>query len=170
MSSNDDKTGKFKAQRCDKFTIVLNDSQNGLILRNSDYIFRCFMVGQFDLKYVAVIKHDRDEDEYHNAKTTHYHVVLCLNSRYRVGTILEKIKDSIIGINENQIQIDKCSSVSAQSRYLIHLDDRDKYQYDESDVVTNNREQLNYYLKEVVAINDINDLIEICAQYPSLNQ
>lgn len=166
--SNNDNTLKFKSQRCDKFAIVLNDTQNGLILRNTDYVYRCIMCGAFDLKYLAVIKHDRDEDEYHNAKTLHYHVVLALNSRYRIGTIIDKLMDSIKGLNENQISIDKCSSLSAQSRYLIHLDDRDKYQYDDNDIVTNSRDTLDYFLKEIVSINDMNDLIAVVTRYPCL--
>ena len=140
---------KFKAQRSNAFTIVLNDDFDGLILKDVRYVYHRFMVASLPIVFIACILHDRDTDEYNHLKTKHYHVVITLSSSIRVGTIINSILEIFNGLRENMISIDKCSSVSAQTRYLIHLDDYDKYQYNESDIVTNNYSQVNYYLKEI---------------------
>lgn len=163
--SKEDALKKFKAQRCDKFSIVLNDTNDGVVLRNTDYIYRCLMLGELPLIFLAIIKHDMDKDDYGNFKTYHYHIVLVCSGSYRIGTMINRLMECIKGLNENQISIEKCNSVSAQTRYLIHLDDFDKYRYDDADIITNNRDQLDYYLKEVHSINDVNDLIALCQVY-----
>lgn len=161
---------KFLSQRSSAFTIVLNDDFDGLILRDVHYVYRSLMVAELPLVFIACIKHEKDLSDDGHLKTPHYHIVLVFSGSYRVGTILKKIMDVFNGLNENQISIDKCSSVSAQTRYLIHLDDFDKYQYDSVDIETNNRGQVEYYLKEVHKIVDVNDLITVVREYRNLTE
>lgn len=161
---------KFLSQRSSAFTIVLNDDFDGLILRDVHYVYRSLMVAELPLVFIACIKHEKDLSDDGHKKIPHYHIVLVFSGSYRVGTILKKIMDVFNGLNENQISIDKCSSVSAQTRYLIHLDDFDKYQYDSVDIETNNRGQVEYYLKEVHKIVDVNDLITVVREYRNLTE
>ena len=167
---SDNLVEKFKAQRSNAFTIVLNDDFDGLILKDVRNVYHRFMVASLPLVFIACILHDRDTDEYNHVKIRHYHVVLTLSSSIRIGTLINYLLDIFNGLRENMISIDKCSSVSAQTRYLIHLDDCDKFQYDESDIVTNNKSQVEYYLKEITRINDVNDLIAIVEQYRNLRE
>ena len=159
---------RFKAQRGTAFTIVLNDTNDGVILHDTIHIYRSLMCASLPIVFLACIKHDMDVDEYDHVKTPHYHVVITFNGSYRIGTVINTLIEVFRGLNENQITIEKCSSISAQTRYLIHLDDYDKYQYDDKDILTNNRGQVDYYLKEIVKINDVNDLIAIVREYRNL--
>ena len=167
---SDNLVQKFKAQRSNAFTIVLNDDFDGLILKDVRNVFHRIMVASLPIVFVACILHDRDTDEYNHVKINHYHIVLTLSSSIRIGTIINSLLDIFNGLRENMISIDKCTSVSAQTRYLIHLDDYDKFQYDESDIVTNNSSQVRYYLKEITKINDVNDLIAVVEQYKNLRE
>ena len=169
MSSNEELIARFKAQRSCAFSIVLNDSNDGIVLKSTNYIYKSLCCASLPLVFLAVIKHDKDyNEEIKQMKTLHYHVVLVLSSSARVGTIINTLIDVFRGLNENQISIEKCSSVSSQVRYLIHLDDYDKFQYNENDILTNNREQVDYYLKEIKKINDVNDIIAIVREYKNL--
>ena len=150
-------------QRSDKFTIVLNDSENlnQWLFRNAHYIVNKIITSyDVGVSYVACIMHDKDIDEETNhRKTRHYHVVLELDSICRVGTCLKWLSN-LFHCNENQITIDKCTSLAMQSRYLLHMDDFDKYQYDKFDVATNNQARFNDYLL-LVKIRDLKDLISL---------
>ena len=132
---------KFNS-RSDKFCIVLNDSGADVFKSSTNIKTKIMCCDFLSVIYVAVIRHDKDFDEETNhTKTTHYHVVIQLDRIYRVGSMIKLIVE-IFKCNENQITIDKCSSIVMQSRYLIHLDDFDKYQYDLFDV-ENYRNRLN---------------------------
>lgn len=151
-------------QRTNKFTIVLNDNELD-VFKNCKHIVQKFIYSeQLDVNYIACIKHDRDIDNVeHHVKTVHYHVVLELNKVCRVGTLLNWISLNFYA-NENQITIDKCSSLPMQTRYLLHLDEIDKIRYHESEVVTNNLDYFNSCI-ELVIIRDIKDLIARVKEY-----
>nr|CRY97212.1 hypothetical protein [uncultured prokaryote] len=79
--------------------------------------------------------HDKDvnpgTDE---TKKPHYHVMLCFGSvktQKQAQAIFDKL--SIKGV-----QCKPVSSVSGQARYLIHMDNPEKYQYNADDVVSLN--------------------------------
>ena len=151
-------------QRSDKFTVVLNDT-GADVLRNARYIVDKLITDiNVSVSYIACIKHDKDfDEETQQMKTVHYHLVIELDSICRVGTILKWLSNRLL-LNENQITIDKCNSLAMQSRYLIHLDDFDKYQYDKYDVRTNNEVLFQDYLL-LVKIRDLKDLISRVKEY-----
>lgn len=161
---------KFLNQRSNSFTIVLNDDYDGLVLKNVHHVYRSIMIAELPLIFIAAIKHDRDISDDGHLKTPHYHLVLVFSGVLRIGSVIKKLMDIFVGLNEKQISIDKCSSVSAQVRYLIHLDeiDENKVRYDSVDIETNNRGQVEYYLKEIHKIVDVNDLIAIVREYRNL--
>lgn len=151
-------------QRTNKFTIVLNDNEL-LVFKNCRHILSKFLESDLlDVNYIACIKHDRDFDEEMNhVKTLHYHVVLELNKICRLGTILNWISSNF-HCNDNQVTIDKCSSLPMQTRYLLHLDDFDKCRYYESDVVTNNKDYFDSCINLVI-VRDLHDLIARVKEY-----
>lgn len=153
------------SQRGSKFTLVLNDTGANVFGSAHDIVYK--LINQTDIVFifVACIKHDKDIDnETGNVKTEHYHLVVSLGANCRVGTFLNYIVDTF-HCNENQVTIEKCSSIEMQTRYLIHLDEIDKWRYDEADVVSNDTEQLHKYMTMVPVICDIDDLIKICTTH-----
>lgn len=164
IDSNDSKLiERFRNQRTDKFILVLNDNELNLF-KSAVHIVRKFNTEvSIGLIYIACIKHDRDIDELNQVKTVHYHVTMQLSKIVRIGTLLNTICE-LFHCNVNQVSIDKCNSLCMQSRYLLHLDDYDKIQYDESEIVTNDSAVLKRYLSLVI-VRDIHDLIGIVKHY-----
>lgn len=75
----------------------------------------------------AGIMHSSDVDDDGNLKKAHWHIVIYLpNARWRDALAKE------LGIMQNYLQVG--SSFRSMCRYLIHIDNPDKYQYDLSDV------------------------------------
>ena len=73
-------------------------------------------------------------------KKEHIHVNIYLNSQRNLETIAKELN-----IEENRIEVIK--DIRKMTRYLIHLDDKQKYQYDVRDIYTNIYERIQKYLK-----------------------
>lgn len=71
----------------------------------------------------AFIEHQPESNE----KKAHIHVILKLDNATKKETLARKL-----GIGENYI--DNIKSLRTMNRYLIHIDDEDKIQYDSSKV------------------------------------
>lgn len=152
-------------QRSETFCIVLNDS-GADVFHNSRYIRdKLKYCEELEVIFVAVIKHDRDlDDDTKQLKTLHYHVVLQLDKMCRIGTMINKLVD-LFSCNANQITIDKCNSLVMQVRYLIHLDDIDKYHYPLFDIETNDEEFVAKCFTYRKTIQSIDELITLVNQY-----
>ena len=155
-------------QRTDKFTIVLNDS-GADVFKNAHNIVRTLRCCEYlCIIFIACIKHDKDiDEETQHVKTPHYHLVVVVDRSYRLGTFLNLICD-LFKCNANQVSIDKCTSIEMQTRYLIHLDDFDKHQYDISEIETNDTDELNRCMTFIKKIKSTSDLISIVHQFKSL--
>ena len=155
---------RFENQRSNKFTLVLNDNEFNH-LKSAEYIYKMFVTNdELCIIYIAVICHDRDiDDETKQLKTRHYHIVIHFNSNYRIRTVMNILED-MFHINDNQISIDKCGSLEAQSRYLLHRDDVDKARYFDTEVYTNDKDLFNRFLNKVV-VGDTHDLINVVKNY-----
>lgn len=162
--NNEELKKRFENQRSNKFTIVLNDNELNL-LKSAKYIYDSLVTQEnWCIVYIAVIMHDRDVDEEtQHLKTKHYHLVILFNCNYRIRTVMNTLSD-IFKINDNQISIDKCTSLEAQSRYLLHLDDYEKAKYFETEVHTNDRDTFNRYINKVI-VRDFHDLISLVERY-----
>lgn len=115
----------FKFESCDDFEKVL--------VKFDDELSRQSM-------FYARIKHDCDLDNLGHHKTNHYHYVITCATRKRVSTMLYFIADSL-GYSTtdelNTISVVKCDSVPLSIQYLIHKNNKDKFQYDIANIVTN---------------------------------
>ena len=85
-----------------------------------------------DLKIEVLISplHDRDLNPTGEVKKEHYHVILMFPSVKSSEQALESFKE-FGGVGAERI-----ASIRGYARYLCHLDNPDKAQYDTSDVVT----------------------------------
>lgn len=75
--------------------------------------------------------HDKDLTDEGQIKKPHYHVILT----YKHPTTLNNVLNFIESLNQNK-RSEPIQDLQGYYRYLSHLDDPDKAQYPESDIVT----------------------------------
>lgn len=86
-------------------------------------------------KFHYFIKHDKDFDlETGEAKKEHFHVLMTFASPLQLGTVLNKF-NTIEKIKPNSLELIK--NIFGAKRYLVHKDNIEKFQYDPSEVETN---------------------------------
>ena len=76
------------------------------------------------------IKHDKDTNPTGEAKKAHYHVILCFDGK-KSKEQLQEIVDKLGGANG---QYQPVANIRGMARYLCHLDNPEKHQYDTSEV------------------------------------
>lgn len=111
--------------------------------------------------------HDKDvnpgTDE---TKKPHYHVMLCFGSvktQKQAQAIFDKL--SIKGV-----QCKPVSSVSGQARYLIHMDNPEKYQYKADDVVSlNGADWSSMVMTSTDVFKTMKEICEYCRKYNILS-
>ena len=74
--------------------------------------------------------HDKDKNPDGEVKKEHYHVMLMFEGVKTIAQAQE-IFEKIGGVG-----CEKINSLRGYARYLIHLDNPDKYQYDEKDLIS----------------------------------
>lgn len=151
-------------ERSYQFSIVLNDS-SAMLLKNDRFIYNKLINNDvYKINFLAVMLHDKDIDEETNhLKTIHYHIVIEFDCVLRLKTIINLVSD-LFHINDNQISIEKCNSLDAQIRYLIHLDDKDKVQYLPFDIISNNDIKVGNALS-MIRIRDNQDCVRIVQKF-----
>jgi len=115
-----------------------------------------------ELHTVFVISpiHDKDVDETGKLKKPHHHILLSFNSVKSFSQV-KAITDEL---NQPIPQI--CHNKTAQIRYFIHLDDKDKFQYKREDIETYGQIDLNTFFKfstdeELSIVDEILDFCEV---------
>ena len=106
----------MKSQRFRAFMIILYPDD----ITHSE-ILDCVMC---NFEEYAYILHDRDFYENGELKKEHYHVLIRVEEACTISSLSKKL-----GIGENYITPTMKNYVNGL-RYLIHKDDKDKYQYD----------------------------------------
>lgn len=79
-------------------------------------------------RYYAYTLHDQDLDEEGHIKKPHYHIVIRFDNARTKSGVAKKL-----GIPENFVN--NIRNERTYIRYLIHFDDKEKYQYRQSDIV-----------------------------------
>lgn len=156
---------KKAKQVSDAFSFVLNDNGADVFHDSRKVMNKVCGNAKYKVVYVAVGYHDKDRNEYGDLKTPHYHLVIEFEGRMQLLTCFNWLVD-LFCCNENQVQIEKCNDVGAQTRYILHLDNVDKYQYKGDVLVSNNFEKCEYYLDHIY-IKDEKHLCEVIMQNPS---
>lgn len=113
-------------------------------------------------KLYAFILHDRDTLENGELKTPHLHLVALLNSsRWRLSTTLNNLS-AATDVNEMAITIDRCSDFNGSIQYLIHKNNKDKYRYDVTNIVSNLLpSELDIYLNSDTGSISIESLVSV---------
>lgn len=103
----------------------------------------------------ALIRHDCDLENSEDvgsvnaiAKVSrpHFHIVARSYSRTYFNPIKKKIMQ-LFSLSENVVTVDKVLSLTGSLRYLIHLDNPEKHQYDINKIITNNTSWLYSNMK-----------------------
>lgn len=117
---------------CKNFNVLLGDLKQWCIDNCDMYSF---------------ILHDKDILQDGKPKTPHIHIcALMKTNRKRLSTILGDIS-SYIGVSSLAVSIEKMNDVNGSIRYLIHKDNKEKFQYNVTDVTSNlSQEELNIYM------------------------
>lgn len=89
----------------------------------------------------AYIYHDRDTDRDNHIIGKHLHL-LCFD---KGGTTLKSHCGRFEGVVHPNF-VEKVRAPRAMARYLIHLDDPEKFQYSRDDVITNHKDRYASYL------------------------
>lgn len=127
-----------------------------IVLQKQDYsqdmtIEFDYLIAKLDnlsIPYYATILHNRFSIVEENEKE-HYHIVIAFEKVFDKSSVLTMLAEGL-GVNSDIISIDKCSSIKSQVRYLIHKDQVEKYQFDESEIITNNIDKTSEFLNDYV--------------------
>ena len=110
--------------------------------------------------YVSPL-HDMDVNKHGELKKPHYHGVLTFEGNKSYGQIMSLV--AALGCNTALV----CNSIHNALRYLCHMDNPDKAQYDISDVRTFGHADLSaLYLKTEAETNSsVLEILNIARQY-----
>ncbi len=112
-----------------KFDIVIGAD------RVSDFYTKIKDLVQYGFSYYAIL-HDRDVNADGIPVNIHYHLIITNDKKVRGSQVL-KILVNILGCSVENIQIQQCINFIASLKYLIHMNDSDKFQYD-ADLIHSN--------------------------------
>ena len=148
-----------------QFIVIIEqvDSETGRIIHQDELTK---MLDEIAINYYFIL-HDKDiNDKTGELERPHYHLVFTTAKRVRLGTILNRIS-KILKIPKVVITIDLAFNYNYHIRYLTHLDDKNKYQYDQNDIKTNDEKGLVYAQRSKTDKIDADTLIESCRQTKS---
>lgn len=91
------------------------------------------------IRWIESPLHDKDTNPTGELKKAHWHVLLLFDSQKS----LEQVKALTERLNAPQPQI--CKSAKGSVRYMIHMDNPEKYQYDKSDIIAHGGADANEY-------------------------
>jgi len=127
------------------------------------------VLNELHVPWVESPLHNKDVEEDGASKKEHWHILLMFES---VKTF-EQIKEITDSLNAPIPQ--KCASPKGLVRYMLHLDNPDKFQYNRSDIVAYAGADVAYLLKptsssryelikemmEYIEINDVTEMKEL---------
>ena len=153
-------------KQTNKFNIVINLPNKGKQFTSLDLQSACVSL----FKEYSFIFHDKDVLQNGEMKTKHYHVV-AKGNRQRLITIINKLAQ-YLGIDTTLVSCKKCVTYIGSLQYLIHKNDLEKYQYLESNIVTNmDREDLHSLLvsdNDDISLDRIINLVQNCRSLTEL--
>lgn len=129
-----------------------------------------YLSSQDNILFYSFIKHDKDINDLGELERVHYHLVIKYNNTYSKNTVINDIAKSLMvnrNIISNRIGLDFILSV----QYLIHQNNKEKYQYDILDIWTNDVNEMFSILYDSVSSYDldIDYLLELVRDNQSIS-
>lgn len=137
--------------------------------------WRAILAGYFVPAFISPL-HDKDLNATGEPKKAHYHVMLMFDgkkSEEQVKTLFESI---------GGVGLERVESLRGYARYLCHLDNPEKAQYNPSDVVSLNGSDYSYTIgivadkykavREMIAFCKVNEIVSYAEllEYASVEQ
>ena len=140
--------------------IEKNDTLNNKVI--SEIELNDYLKDNESIVFYAFVLHNKDVKESGEIEREHYHVVIVLKSPYSKTTIINDIAKCLM-INKNCIGSRKIRDFVLMVQYLIHKNDKEKYQYDLLDIWTSDTNEVIGIMNEGISQYDldINYLIEL---------
>lgn len=110
-------------------------------------------LSKYGFLYYAIV-HDKDTDLQGALIRPHLHVVLVSIKTLRVKQLIGIIADSF-NTNDENIQVQEVISLPGSIQYLLHMNNKEKHQYDKSFIFTNDTDNLEGYLIESASIDKL---------------
>ena len=128
-------------QRINCFTLELYEESETLQFKN---IINIVKSNEFYSCKWYYILHNKDINESGETKKAHYHLLVKLDNAISIENIIKSLVNErgTSQAIENDLSIVK--SFKGCVRYLIHYDDKNKFQYNLNDIVSNDR-NITYY-------------------------
>jgi hypothetical protein len=109
-------------------------------------------------KFYYIIKHDKDYNiETGETKKEHYHILMTFASPLQLGTVYNKF-DSIERIKLNSLELIK--NIYGAKRYLVHKDNPEKFQYEGSEVETNDPLYKDVLIEKKSAEDEVKEMLD----------
>ena len=114
------------------------------------------------ITFYAFILHDKDINECGELVREHYHLIVCLKNPYSKTTLINDISSKLL-INKVIVQSRLIKDFVKSVQYLLHKNDKEKYQYDLLDIWTNDTNEVIGIINEGISQYDldIDYLIEL---------
>ena len=148
-----------------KFCVVIQCAKKDYSINLKDLLKSFF--SSYPCKYFAIV-HDKDFHKDGTLKNKHIHIVLSMASKVRKKTLLNYFCN-IFKADIDAISVDKVNNFVSSVQYLFHLNDKDKYQYDFNDCITNCTDELTSIInvKPITQCDFEGDLFNLCLFAPS---
>ena len=150
------------------FTLVIDKHDRLNNIEITPTILKGYLDNEDFIDYYAFILHDRDVNDEGEIKTPHYHIVLKCNSRYAKESIITDFAKNL-KINRVCVKVKAYHDICGAVQYLVHQNDKDKFQYDRSEIVSSNIADTEVYLIGQIEIG-VNNLIDICISCKTLTE
>lgn len=136
-------------------------------LSNQTFDFKVFDRFLSENGTYIYILHDKDKKQDSNGlivdKRPHIHCVIYLYQRTRLVTFLNRICEAL-NISINAVSIEVLKNDIGSIQYLLHLNDKDKYQYSMSNLVYNyDSEELKTILEAKNDCLSIDRVVYLCS-------
>lgn len=113
----------------------------------------------FKTTFYSYILHDCDSTENGEKKVSHYHVLLLTDTKQGKSKWLDTLSAMFSFLPREAITVSPVQSERSCNRYLIHIDDPEKFQYDRARVFASNPKRFERALEEVKDTNPSWDTI-----------
>lgn len=153
--------GTTLSTRAYSWDLVIYEIETDYLLNKLDYLTSIGLV-----KHFAFIQHDNDKEINESgvevSKPLHTHLLIVFNQNVSV----RQIKERILEYTQHNTFGQPLKDINGAYRYLTHKDDKDKYQYDDNLIISND----NYFSKPRDLLNpnkEVNEISQMIDDYLS---